>query len=411
MKIKTLMASAAITASAWTAAAAQDATFYYDKNGWDEGFAALIEGASEASGLDIAGQQLTPTDRYQAYVMSSIAGGAAPAIFTWWNGKQLDSLVETGEIADLTELWDEAIANGWFSEAERELFSVDGTPYAIPLNVARWPVLYNKDAFAAAGIDAPPATWDELLADADALKEAGYIPFNAPAVGGWMGFIWFSELMVRTDPDAFVGLTDGTVPYNGPEVQRAMEIWTDFYERGYFTDAREQDETRFMVNEEAAMYLIGEWTAGILANRGMEPGEKIGAFLMPPVDAETENTVIVEAAPIVFSADAMEEMPALMDAARYLMSPEAGNALGQANGIYSGNLMTDAPNAIVSDVNAIIAEDAPRSVVRWWEAVPPELQGDLVSQMNAFMLDPTAENAQRVMDDMQSLNESYWAFQ
>jgi multiple sugar transport system substrate-binding protein len=245
------------------------------KNGWEAGFEALANGASTASGIKIVPQLQTPTDRYQAFVQSSIAGGNTPPMFTWWNGKQLDSLVETGQIADLSAAWDKAIANGDFSEAEKALVSVDGVPYALPLNLARWPVLYRKDAFEKAGIAAPPQTWEEMLDAAEKLKAAGYTPFNAPNVGGWMGLIWFSELMIRTDPDAFVGLTDGSVPYNGPEVHRAFEIWVDFYERGYFTDPREQDDSRFFVNGDAAMWLIGEWAAGVVETKGLVPGRAI----------------------------------------------------------------------------------------------------------------------------------------
>lgn len=411
MKLRTWLASGTIAVLAGTTTQAQDITFLYDKNGWEAGFQALSEGASEASGLTITPQLQTPTDRYQAFIQSSIAGGNTPPLFTWWNGKQLDSLVATGQMADLSAFWDEAIANGSFSEAEKAQVSVDGVPYAIPLNVARWPVLYSKDAFADAGIESPPQTWEELIAAADALKEAGYTPFNAPNVGGWMGLIWFSELMIRTDPDAFVGLTDGSVPYNGPEVQAAFDIWVDFYEKGYFTDPREQDDTRFFVNGEAGMWLIGEWAAGVLETKGMTPGEDFGAFIMPTVTPEVENSIIVETAPIMVSKQALEQWPEFAQVVEYLMSPEAGDALGEANGIYNGNIKADAPNAIVAEVNELMASEQPRGIVRWWEAVPPDLQGDLVSQMGAFMLDPTAENAQRVMDDMQALNAAYWANQ
>lgn len=410
MKISTLLASAAIVVVAGSAVTAQDITFSYDKNGWEEGFRALSEGASAASGLNITSQLQTPTDRYQAFVQSSIAGGNTPPLFTWWNGKQLESLVETGQVADLSAAWDKAIADGSFTESEKAQVSVDGIPYAVPLNVARWPVLYSKDAFEAAGIENPPQTWEELIATADALKAAGYTPFNAPNVGGWMGLIWFSELMIRTNPDAFVGLTDGSVPYNGPEVKAAFDIWVDFYERGYFTDPREQDDTRFFVNGEAGMWLIGEWAAGVLENKGMVPGEDIGAFIMPTVTPEVEKSIIVETAPIIVSKQALEQQPELAAAIDYLMSPEAGNALGEANGIFNGNVKSDAPNPIVAEVNELVAAQQPRGIVRWWEAVPPDLQGDLVSQLGAFMLDPTAETAQRAMDDMQTLNADYWTY-
>lgn len=390
-------------------AVAQDLTFFHDKVGWEDGFAALAAGASEASGLSITAQLQAPAERYQGVMQSSIVGGATPPIFTWWNGQQLDSLAETGAIADLSAPWEAAIANGDFSASERDLFTVDGVPYALPLYVARWPVLYRTDAFEAAGIEAPPETWEDFIAAAEALKAAGYVPFNAPNAGGWMGLIWFSELMIRTDPDAFVGLTDGSVSYDGPEVRRAFEIWTDFYARGYFSDAREQDESRYFSGGEAAMWLIGEWATGIVEDRGLVPGEDFRAFIMPTVTSDVEPTIIVEAGPVVISAEAMVNDPGMGEAVAWLMSDEAGRAMGEEQGLYSGNLKIEAPNAIVSEVSELLAETPRRSLVRWWEAVPPDLQGDLVAQLGAFMLDPTAETAEQVMEDMQALNADYWA--
>ena len=50
---------------------------------------------------------------------------------------------------------------------------------------------------------------------ADKLKAAGVTPFEATVQEGWRGFIWFEELMIRTDPEAYKGLHDGSVPYDG----------------------------------------------------------------------------------------------------------------------------------------------------------------------------------------------------
>lgn len=405
-KLLTVASVASVMAASSAAVMAQDVTIYNDKNGWEAGFAAMAEGASAASGLDVQVQLLAPTDKYQAFIQSSIAGGSAPPIFTWWNGKQLDTLAETGAIAPLDDAWDKAIADGNFSAAERDLVSVDGTAYATLLNVARWPTLYNKHAFEKAGIDAPPATWEELLDACEKLKAAGYVPFNAPGTN-WMGLIWFSELMVRTDPDAFVAINNGTIPYNGPEVQKAFDIWTDFYAKGYFTDPREPESTKFFVNEEAAMWVMGEWIVGEISDKGLQPGEDFGAFIMPTVAPDVENSIIVEAAPIVVSKKALEENPDISKVVDYFMTPEATAAMAKFN----GNLKAEPTTAIVEQVNELIAESNPRSIVRWWEAVPADLQGDLVSLLGAFMLNPTPENATDVMNDMEALSSEYWADQ
>ena len=59
-------------------------------------------------------------------------------------------------------------------------FSVDGEQYALPFTTSARALFYNKKAFDAAGISAPPTTWDELEADAQKLKDKGYIGYALP---------------------------------------------------------------------------------------------------------------------------------------------------------------------------------------------------------------------------------------
>ena len=72
----------------------------------------------------------------------------------------------------------------------------------MPLHLSRWVAFYNKAHFAEAGIG-EPKTWDELMAAADTLLAAGHAPFHATVQDGWRGFIWFQEIMIRTDPAAY----------------------------------------------------------------------------------------------------------------------------------------------------------------------------------------------------------------
>lgn len=382
---------------------------YSDKTPWNEGMTGLAEIGSEASGVPITLQEVTPTDKYQAFMQTSIAGNNAPAFFTWWNGNQLKDLVEIGVAADLTPYWDAAIANGDYTAEQAELVSVDGTPYGILLNVANWVVFYNKNHFEEAGIEGTPETWEEFIDAAEKLKAAGYTPINAPASGGWMPFIWFSQLVLGTDPDAFVGLTDGTVPYDGEVVQNAFEVWGDMYAKGYFTDPREQDDQKFFVDGTASMFLVGDWHSGSFVEAGMAAGEDFGTFLMPSLSPDVPQAVIVEASPIVVSKAALEANPDLGEAIQAMMGVEASNILGSTVQVYNGNLKAEAPNEIIAADAALVAEAQPRTLVRWWEAVPSQIQGDLVAAMGAFMFNPTPEQAQKSMSDMQAINADYWA--
>jgi multiple sugar transport system substrate-binding protein len=407
--IKTIAAFAMVSTVSVAGAVAADLSLYSDKTPWNAGMTGVAAAASAASGLDITLQEVTPTDKYQAFMQTSIAGNNVPAFFTWWNGQQLNDVVATGVAADLTPYWDKAIADGDFSAAQRDLVSVDGKPYGVLLNVANWVVFYNTSAFEKAGIAAPPTTWDELMADADKLKAAGYTPFNAPTSGGWMPFIWFSQLVLGQDPDAFVGLTDGSVPYDSPVVKKAFEIWGDMYAKGYFTDPREQDDSKFFADGTAAMFLIGDWHSGQFADMGMEPGVDFKTFLMPSVDPSVQQSVIVEASPIVVSKAALEANPDLGKAIQAMMGEDVSNVLGSESQVYNGNLKGTPPNAIVKADNELVAAAKPRALVRWWEAVPSQIQGDLVAAMGSFMLDPTADTAAKSMSTMQAINADYWA--
>ena len=409
--LKTIAALAMVTTVSVASAFAQDLSIYSDKTPWNAGMTGVAEAASTASGAAIKLQEITPTDKYQAFMQTSIAGNNVPAFFTWWNGQQLNDVVATGVAADLTPYWDQAIADGNFSAAQRDLVSVDGKPYGILLNVANWVVFYNTAAFEKAGIAAPPTTWEELMADCEKLKAAGYTPFNAPTSGGWMPFIWFSQRVLGQDPDAFVGLTDGSVPYDGPVVQKAFEIWGDMYSKGYFTDPREQDDSKFFADGTAAMFLIGDWHSGQFADMGMKPGVDFKTFLMPSVDPAVPQSVIVEASPIVVSKAALDANPDLGKAVQAMMGADVSNILGSKSQVYNGNLKGTPPNDIIKADNDLVAAANPRALVRWWEAVPSQIQGDLVAAMGSFMLDPTPDTAAKSMSTMQSINADYWANQ
>ena len=390
-------------------AVAADLSLYSDKTPWDKGMTAIAEAAGKASGLPIKLQDITPTDKYQAFMQTSIAGNNVPALFTWWNGNQLSDLVATGAAADLTSYWDQAIKDGNFSATQRDLVTVDGKPYGVLLNVANWVVFYNTHAFEKAGIAAPPTTWAELMADCDKLKAAGITPFNAPASGGWMPFIWFSQLVLGTNPDDFVGLTSGKVPYDGPTVQNAFKVWGDMYAKGYFSDPREQDFNKNFTNGSTAMFVIGDWNSGSVAEAGLKPGVDFKTFLMPSLSPDVQQSVIVEASPIVVGKAALDANPDLGKAVASLMSADAANTLGSTIQVFNGNLKATPPNDIIKADSELVASAKPRALVRWWEAVPSQIQGDLVAAMGSFMFDPTAATAQKVMGDMQKINADYWA--
>lgn len=389
-------------------AMAQDVQLFHDKGFWSPQLQAVADAAKEATGLTIVETPYANADQYKAFIQASMVSGETPNMFTWWTGATFRELVSSGQIAPLDDLWDEMMSEGGYGASSRELFMVDGHPYAVPLLLARWVVLYNKPMYEKLGLS-EPTTWDELLANADAIVAAGETPFVATVHEGWRGFIWFQELLLRLHPEAYNGLNDGSVPYDGPEVRDVFETWVEMYDKGYFSDPRSTEEFNDFARGDGVMYLAGEWAYGLVVDAGV-PAEDVGVFIMPNIAEGASPAVIVEGAPLVVSVNGAED-EATMEALRFWVSTEGANAWGAATGNYIGNDMAEAPNPIVAEVNAELAATEADAYLRWWEAVPPDLQGELVAEMNRFMLDPTMDTAEDVMARMQGLNAAYWADQ
>ncbi len=399
---KGALALATATVMAATPAFADDVLMAHDKDFWRDGMDAM----AEAGGFEHTGYV---TDQYKAFLQSSMTAGNPPDIFTWWTGNALADIVASGQAADVGEIWDAKIASGELAEGTRDLFTVDGTTYALPMLLARWVMFYNKDMFAEHGVEVP-TSWAELEQAAATLKAAGVTPFQATVQDGWRGFIWFSEIMIRHNPEAYKGLHDGSVPYDGPEVQQVFDIWVDWYEKGYFADPRSNEEEVDFARGVAAMYLMGEWATGTLTSSGLPIGEKLGVFITPNADPSLPNQVIVEGAPILISNEAFAD-PEARAAYEFWVSVDGSNKWAEVQSLYNGNLKADAPNGIIQEVNEIMSAGGHVALNRWWEAVPSDLQGDIVAELTGFMLEPTREKADEVMANMQALNAAYWADQ
>lgn len=402
--MQTLLKSAAagLFLSSALALPAQAVDMAHDKDFWRDGINAM----SEMCNFE---QTAYTTDQYKAFLQTSMNAGNPPEIFTWWTGNALNDLVESGLAANVDELWDAKIASGEFSEANRGLFMVDGQTYAIPLLLARWVMFYNIELFDAHGVEVPNS-WEELESAAAKLKAAGVTPFQATVQDGWRGFIWFSEIMIRQNPEAFMGLHDGSVPYDGPEVQKVFETWVDWYAKGYFSDPRSNSEVEEFSSGQSAMYLMGEWATGLLEENGMTVGQNVSAFITPSVDTSKAPFVIMEGAPILISEEAWAE-PKSRAVFECWASLDGSNKWAEVQSLFNGNQKATAPNQIIQTISDEISEEGHLAMSRWWEAVPSDLQGDLVAEMSAFMLDPTAEKAEEVMENMQALNEAYWTDQ
>jgi ABC-type glycerol-3-phosphate transport system substrate-binding protein len=179
--------------------------------------------------------------------------------------------------------------NGVISAADQAQFfpgtitplQKDGKLYGVPQDVATLVLYYRTDMFKAAGIAAPPTTWDELLADAQQLTKAPS-QYGLGLFGGWGGFEFYPWLWQAggemLDP------SNKTVTFNDAGGVKALQFWADLQNKykvmppGAAT-LTEDDYKGPFVNGKLAMFTSGPWIAGWLKGAGI--GGKWAAAPLP----------------------------------------------------------------------------------------------------------------------------------
>jgi multiple sugar transport system substrate-binding protein len=104
-----------------------------------------------------------------------------------------------------------------------------GHYYGLPLDTNTRVMISNSQALASAGITAPPATFDELKADASALKAKKISVFADKGIQGWtlLPWIWSGGGDI-----ANADLTKATGYLNSPQNVATVQMLVDMYKAG-----------------------------------------------------------------------------------------------------------------------------------------------------------------------------------
>jgi raffinose/stachyose/melibiose transport system substrate-binding protein len=117
-------------------------------------------------------------------------------------------------------------------------FKVDGKTMIYSAGSTVIGAIYNKKAFAKAGIDAPPTTWNELLDVCAKLKQAGIAPIALGAQTPWITQLITYALVPSTVYAKDATFDDkqlkGQTSFAQSGWRQAFEMYLDLQKRGFF---------------------------------------------------------------------------------------------------------------------------------------------------------------------------------
>ena len=282
------------TLLAGSAAMAQDVTLTIeswrndDLTIWQDKIIPAFEAANP--GIKVVFAPSAPAE-YNAVLNSKLDAGSAGDLITCRPFDASLELFNKGQLADLTDL--PGMAN--FSAVARSGWSTDdgAKTFCVPMASVIHGFIYNKDAFAALGIEVP-ATEAEFFAALDKIKADGtYIPMAMGTNDQWeaatMGYnnigpnYWKGEEGRLALIAGSQKLTDDgwVAPY------RQLAKWKDYLGDGFEAQTYPDSQNLFTLGR-AAIYPAGSWEiSGFRAQAEFE----MGAF-PPPVQAAGDTCYI-----------------------------------------------------------------------------------------------------------------------
>ncbi|MDF2905939.1 MAG: extracellular solute-binding protein family 1 [Herbinix sp.] len=110
------------------------------------------------------------TDNYPQAIDMAFQSGEAPDMFSQ-ETKVFESHLGGGRLADLAPFMDDTFKTTFAGSIIPGLNDLDGKIYYVPVTGTTGRLFYNKNIFEKAGIATPPATFEEMVADAKIITE------------------------------------------------------------------------------------------------------------------------------------------------------------------------------------------------------------------------------------------------
>lgn len=159
-------------------------------------------------------------------IQTTIKGGGTPPDVAVLLSTDLYSLVDSGAIAPLDDQVKAAGGDAYLADFAPAFLAnsrYQGHIWSLPFQRSTPVLFYNKDMFAAAGIDAAPANYQQLVDDARKLTKAGTsgIEISSDGIPYWL----FQPFAIGNGTNVFTAANK--VSFESPKVVEALQDFID----------------------------------------------------------------------------------------------------------------------------------------------------------------------------------------
>jgi multiple sugar transport system substrate-binding protein len=219
-------------------------------------------------------------DEYTALDNAIQAGSGVPdlAMFEYFS---LPYFAIPGKLADLKKFGAEDLENDYVAAAWNDV-TVSGKVYALPSDYGPSAMFYNDATLKKAGVNQPPATWDEYYEDAKKVHALGGNYYIAQDTGD---LFFLLSLIWQAGGRPFK--VDGTkvhIDFTDEGTTRAVAFWQKMLDEHLLNTkvtAWSDDWNRTLNDGTLASQIMGGWLTSTLPERAPKAAGRFRVALMP----------------------------------------------------------------------------------------------------------------------------------
>jgi multiple sugar transport system substrate-binding protein len=338
--------------------------------------------------------ELTIIDReaYKTQIRNFLTANP-PDVANWYAANRMAPYVDAGLFEDVSDLWAEPeIADNLAST--KGALTLDGKQWGVPYTYYQWGVYYREDIYEELGLE-EPQDWETFKSNCQTMLDSGVKCFTIGTKFLWTAAGWFDYLNMRTNGyDFHMQLTQGEVEWTDERVRQTFANWRELIDMGAFIDNHQsyswQEALPFMVNGEAAAYLMGNFAVAPMREAGLSD-DQLDFYQFPAINPDVE---LAEDAPTdtFHIPSGAENKEAAREFLRFVVSAENQTQINSGDGL--GQLPVNSQSSVDDDemLNQgfeMLSSNAPGGIAQFFDRdAPAEMASVAMEGFQEFMVFP-----------------------
>ncbi len=336
----------------------------------------------------------------------------SPDVATWYAANRMTPYVSAGLFEDVSDLWQEPeIAENLAST--KGAMTIDGKQWGVPYTYYQWGVYYRKDIYEELGLN-EPSNFEEMKSNCQAILDSGRKCYTIGSKFLWTAGGWFDYMNMRTHGfDFHMALGRGEVKWTDDRVRETFANWRELIDMGAFVDNHQnyswQEALPFMVNGEAAAYLMGNFAVAPLREAGLTD-DQLDFYQFPVINPDVELAEDAPTDTFHIPANASNK-EAAREFLRYVVSSDVQTEIN--NGQNLGQLPVNASASVDDDkfLNegfAMLSSNSPGGVAQFFDRdYPAEMAAEAMQGLQEFMVFP--DNLDDILNRLEKVAERVYA--